>query len=378
MIDVERVEGRKGLSRFIEVAWTVQAGRGTPWVPPLRATVRDLLDRKKNPFYANADRALFIARRDGVPVGRIAAIENRWHNAHHRDRVGFFGFFECHEEQDAADALLRAAEAWLSDRGLDRVRGPMNPSMNHECGLLVDGFEHRPVIMTPWNPPYYMTLLGAAGYDGVQDLLGYWVPAGDRLAVPERVARLAERARRKSGITFRELDVTTLEEEAQNVLELYNEAWDGNWGFVPPTWEEFWHTARDLKAVLADGFSFVAEANDEVVGFMMIAHDVNEVLRKMPSGRLWPWNIVRLWRGIPQVLRGRVVLLGLRSEFRNRGLFPLFAHEAARRALDIGAEGAEASWVLADNRSLVDPLDAMGLEPYRRWRIYERSNPTSS
>ncbi|MDZ7781258.1 MAG: N-acetyltransferase [Gemmatimonadota bacterium] len=378
MIEIERVEGWRGISRFIEVAWTVQAGRDTPWVPPLRAAVRDLLNRKKNPFYDNADRALFIAHRDGAPVGRIAAIENRRHNAHHGDRVGFFGFFECGEDQDAADALLRAAEEWLSERGCDRVRGPMNPSMNHECGLLVDGFEHRPVIMTPWNPPYYMTLLDSAGYDAVRDLLGYWVPARDRLAVPERVARLAERARRKSGVTFRELDVTKLKQEARNVLELYVEAWDGNWGFVPPTWEEFWHTARDLEAVLADGFSFVAEANGETVGFMMIAHDVNEVLREMPSGRLWPWNIVRLSRGIPRVLRGRVVLLGLRSEFRNLGLFPLFAHEAARRALDLGAEGAEASWVLADNHSLVDPLDAMGLEPYRRWRIYERPIPTSS
>ena len=372
MIEVEQVDGRRGTSAFIAVAWTVQANRGTPWIPPLRAVVRDGLDRKRNPFYRNADRALFVARRDGLPVGRVAAIENRWHNEHHGDRVGFFGFFECVDEQAVANALLGAAEQWLHARGLDRVRGPTSPSMNHECGLLVDGFEHPPVIMTPWNPPYYETLLERAGYAGVQDLLGFWVPAGDRLAVPERVAKLAERARQRSGMTFRELDVKELEREAASVLQLYADAWSGNWGFVPPGWDEFWHTARELESVLAEGFSFVAEVDGEVVGFMMIAHDVNEVLRRIPSGRLWPWNIVRLWRGIPQVMRGRIVLLGLKAEFRNRGLFPLFAHEAARRALAIGAEGAEASWVLADNQALVAPLEAMGIEAYRRWRIYER------
>ena len=377
MIDVEEVEGRRGVSRFVDVAWSAQAGRGTPWVPPLRAVVKDLLDQKGNPFYRNAARALFIAHRDGRPLGRIAAIENRWHNEHHGDRVGFFGFFECVDEPEAAEALFGAAERWLRERGLDRVRGPVSPSMNHECGLLVDGFEHPPVLMTPWNPPYYAALIERSGYTGAQDLLGYWVPAGDRLAVPERVARLAERVRQRTGVTFRELDAKVLEREARRVLALYSDAWGGNWGFVPPSWDEFWHTARDLKGVLAEGFSFVAEVDGEVVGFMMIARDVNQILRDMPSGRLWPWNILRLWRGIPNVVRGRVVLLGLKAEYRNLGLFPLFAHEAARRALAIGAEGAEASWVLADNKALVAPLEAMGLDAYKRWRIYERTETTA-
>ena len=373
MVRVEQVEGRRGLARFVDVAWEVQAGRGTPWIPPLRAVVKDLLDEKRNPFYRKAQRALFVASRNGRPVGRVAAVENRWHNEHHEDRKGFFGFFECEDDAEAAGALLAAAESWLRDRGLHSALGPVSPSMNHESGLLVDGFQHPPVIMTPWNPPYYAALLEGVGYAKAKDLLGYWIPAGDRLAVPDRVARLAERTRRKSGITFRELDVKTLEDEARRVLQLYTEAWSGNWGFTPPEWDEFWHTAKDLKAVLAEDFSFVAEVDGEVVGFMMIAHDVNEVLRGMPSGRLWPWNIVRLLTGAKKVLRGRVVLLGLKRAYRNRGLFPLFAHEAARRALDIGAEGAEASWLLEDNDAIVAPLEAMGLRAYRTWRLYERT-----
>ena len=369
---VEQVDGRRGVAAFVDAAWRVQAGRGTQWIPPLRAMVRDGLDQTGNPFYREADRALFVARRDGVVVGRIAAVENRWHNRHHDDRVGFFGFFECLDDSDAARELLAAAEAWLRARGLTSVRGPISPSMNHECGLLVDGFETPPVLMTPWNPPYYGGLIEGAGYAKVQDLLAYWIPAGDKLAVPERVRRLAERALRKSRVTFRTLDVGTLEREARKVLDLYVEAWSGNWGFVPPSWDEFWHTAKDLKSVLAADFSFVAEVDDEIVGFMLIARDINRLLRDMPSGRLWPTNVARLVFGVKNVMRGRVVLLGLKTEYRNRGLFPLFAYEAARRALEIRAEGAEASWVLDDNESIVAPLEAMGLAAYKRWRIYQK------
>jgi hypothetical protein len=334
--------------------------------------VKEGLDRKGNPFYREADRALFVARRDGAVVGRVAAVENRWHNRHHSDRVGFFGFFECLDDLAAARELLAAAESWLRARGLTTVRGPISPSMNHECGLLVDGFETPPVLMTPWNPPYYGGLIEGAGYAKVQDLLAYWIPAGDKLAVPDRVRRLAERGLKSSRMKFRTLDVGTLEREARKVLDLYDQAWSGNWGFVPPSWDEFWHTAKDLKSVLAAEFSFVAEVDDEIVGFMLIARDINRLLKDMPSGRLWPANLVKLLFGVNKIMRGRVVLLGLKTEYRNRGLFPLFAYEAARRALEIRAEGAEASWILDDNQALVAPLQAMGLEAYKRWRIYQK------
>jgi hypothetical protein len=372
-IRIEQVDGRRGVAAFVDAAWTVQGGRPTPWVPPLRAMVKDALDARRNPFYRDADRALFLARRGADVVGRVAAVENRWHNNHHGDRVGFFGFFECLDDAEAAGALLGAAREWLAGRGLTSVRGPISPSMNHECGLLVDGFDTPPVLMTPWNPRYYAGLVEAAGFQKVQDLLGYYIPAGDELAVPDRVRRLAERTLRHTRITFRRLDVGTLQQEARKVLQLYNEAWAGNWGFVPPSWEEFWHTAKDLKAVLAADFSFVAEVDEEIVGFMLIARDINRLLRDMPSGRLWPTNVLKLLRGTQKILSGRVVLLGLKTEYRNRGLFPLFAYEAARRALEIRAEGAEASWILDDNESIVAPLEAMGLAAYKRWRIYERT-----
>ncbi|HUF75704.1 MAG TPA: hypothetical protein VMM35_05465 [Longimicrobiales bacterium] len=371
-LTIRHVEGRRGVGEFIDVAWCLNDPERTPWIAPLRAMVRDALDLRGNPFYRDADRALLIAYRDGRAVGRVAAIENRWHNRYHDDRVGFFGFFDCADDGDAAAGLLRAAEAWLAERGLDRSRGPISPSLNHQAGLLVEGFERSPMILTPWNPPFHAGLIESAGYAKVQDLLGFWIPAGDPVAIPERLQNLAERTRRKTGVTFRTLDVGILQREARKVLELYTQAWSGNWGFVPPSWEEFWHIAKDLKGVVAADFSFVAEVDEEIIGFMLVAFDINRILSKMPSGRLWPWNIARLLWGTRRLRSGRVLLLGLRSEYRNRGLFPLFVFEALRRAVSVDAEGAEASWVLDDNEALVAPLEAIGLDAYKRWRIYER------
>lgn len=373
-LTISQVEGRAGLRRFIDVPFRLRDRdpmSWSNWVPPLRMMVRDTL-RTSNPFWRTADRALFLAERSGRPVGRVAAIENRSHNRHHDDRVGFLGFLDCARDEEAMAALLGRAEGWLTARGLDSARGPVSPSMNHESGLLVDGFDSPPTIMTPWNPAYYGPLLEGCGYAPARDLLGFDIPADGKLAVPERVQRLAERTRRAAEVTFRPLDVKTLESEARRVLELYCEAWEDNWGFTPPSWEEFWHAARDLRSVLLPEYSFVAEVDGEVVGFMMMVRDLNRVLRDVPSGRLWPTTLLRLARGLPRVRHGRIVLLGLRRAHRQRGLFPLFAWEAARLAHATGFGGAEASWVLDGNTALTAPLEAMGLRPHKRWRIYER------
>jgi hypothetical protein len=370
-----QLDGRAGLRRFIDVPFRLRdrsPSEWKGWVPPLRMMVRDTLV-PSNPFWRVAERALFVAERAGQPVGRIAAIENRSHNRHHGDRVGFFGFFECAPDPEAAAALLERAEQWLAERDLNRIRGPISPSMNHESGLLVDGFAVPPTIMTPWNPRYYGGLVEGSGYAPAQDLLAFDIPGGGRLAIPERVSRLAELTRRSTGVTFRTLDVKTLEAEARKALELYCEAWEGNWGFTPPTWDEFWHTARDLRTVLVPEYSYVAEVGGDIVGFMLVVRDLNRVLVDVPSGRLWPTTLWKLARGLPRVRHGRIVLLGMRRTQRHRGLFPLFAWEAARLAQRTGIGGAEASWVLDGNTALTAPLEAMGIQAHKRWRIYERA-----
>jgi hypothetical protein len=370
-LTISEVDGRRGTARFVDVPWHLY-GPADLWVPPLRLMVQDSLNRRGNPFYRDAERALFIATRDGRPVGRIAAIENRTHNRYHQDRVGFFGFFECADDAQAAAELLGAAEKWLAARGLSAARGPISPSMNHESGLLVDGFDTPPSVMTPWNPPYYDSLLKACGYGKIQDLLGYNIATDGPLERHERIERLAARTRLRTGVTFRTLDVSILEKEARKVLDLYCDAWSGNWGFTPPTWDDFWHTAKDLKSVLVPESSFVAEVDGEIVGFMLMARDLNRVLCDVPSGRLWPTTLFRLVTRLSKVRHTRIILLGLRAEYRNSGLFPLFAYEAARLSHQTGLGGVEASWVLDDNEALTAPLEAMGMQRSKRWRIYEK------
>ncbi len=334
--------------------------------------VREALDTKRNPFYRQADIQLFLAERDGRAVGRIAAIENRAHNRFHGDSIGFFGFLELLDDREAAAALIDAASLWLGERGLTALQGPMSPSTNHECGLLVSGFEHHPMIMTPWNPPYYEELLEQAGLAPVKDLLGYLLPLGNGFALPERIERMAERTKSKLGLTFRSADMGRYKSEVALCWEIYNDAWEDNWGFVPLTWEEFEFASRSLKQILRPDFWFIAEVDGVPAGFMVIATDLNRILRHVPSGRLSPLAMARIFFGIGKVKRGRILALGIRAKYRTRGILPLFFREAARRAQAIDAIEAEASWILDDNAPMRAVMEAMGSDVYRRWRLYQK------
>lgn len=335
---------------------------------------RDLLDTKANPFYQQADRALFIARRDGVPVGRIAAIENRAHNEFHGDRVGFFGFFECRDDSAAAEALLDAAAQWLTARGLTTMRGPVHPSTNYDCGILVDGFEEHPVFLTTWNPAYYGALLLGGGCSAAKDLLGYWLPYGEPgYQMPARFAALAERAQAKTKLAFRDLDPARFWQEVELCWAIYNQAWERNWGFVPMTRDEFLHMAKSLKPLLIPQFAFLAEIAGEPAGFMLCTPDYNRALKSNRNGRLFPFGALRILRGKRTIRTGRIMALGIKPQFRTGSILPLFMHEATRRAIAYGSPGAEASWILEENHQMRQPLETFGGRPYRRWRMYERS-----
>ena len=335
--------------------------------------VRDLLDTKGNPFYQTADRQLFIARRDGKPVGRIAAIENRAHNDFHEDRVGFFGFFESVDDPDVARALFLAAAQWLRARGLTSMRGPMNPSTNHDCGLLVAGFEQHPQFLTSWNPAYYERLLRVAGLQPIKDLLGYWLPYGDAgYELPRSLAALAQRAAANTHLAFRDLDASHFWDEVTICWDVYNSAWERNWGFVPMSRAEFMHMAKSLKPLLFPQFAFVAEVDGAPAGFMLSVPDFNEIFKRIPNGRLFPFGLPRILFGKSGLRRGRVLALGIKAEYRSGSILPLFLHEAARRAIEFGSPGAEASWILEDNTAIRQPIEAIGGRVYRRWRVFEQ------
>jgi hypothetical protein len=375
-VQITRADSRGDVARFIDVPWRLFDRQRFPaWVPPLRLTVSDAVDQKKNPFYRNASRQLFLAWRDGVPVGRIAAIENRAHNEFHEDKIGFFGFFECADDQEAANALFAAAEEWLRSRGLDTMRGPMNPSTNYECGMLVEGFDVHPIFMTNWNPAYFIPLVERAGFVKAKDLNAYWVQTGagpDKLPLPPRFAALAERAIAQSGVTFRDIDVRRFDQEVEVLWDIYNSAWERNWGFVPMTREELVHMAKDLKPLIDPNLAFVAEVGGKPVGVMVNLLDYALAQIEIGNGRLFPFGFIKLLSAKRKLRSGRMMVLGIKAEHRTRSILPLFIHELYRRAEAMNAIGGEASWILEDNLQMVRAMESMGAPLYRKWRIYDR------
>lgn len=371
-VTIREVRTRADLNRFIDLPWTLYE-RGHPqYAPPLRMVVRGLLDRK-HPFFQHADRALFVALAGERVVGRIAAIANSAHNAHYGDRTGFYGFFDAVDSTVVSTALFDAAGEWLRARGLTSMRGPMHPSMNHECGLLVDGFEWPAMLSTPWTPPHYVTLHEQAGFSGVKDLLGYLFPLHDpQFTLPPLVAAHVERSKKAADLTFRALDFSDRAAEAERCRRLYIAAWEGNWGFVPPTSAEFLHLITLLQPLLRRDFTMMAEVAGEPAGFMIFLPDVNEIFRRIGTGRVLPTGWLQFLLGKPRLRTARIVLLGVDPRFRRRGIFEVFAHELHVRSRAGGWVGVEASWILEDNHRMTKSLEAMGAQLYRRWRIYER------
>jgi hypothetical protein len=373
--EISPVRSTRDLRRFIDVPWKLfDRSRFPAWVPPLRVSVKDALDDRSNPFYKNADRELFLATRDGETLGRIAAIENRAHNRFHSDRVGFFGFFECVNDQSVADALFAAAESWLRARGMTTMRGPMNPSTNHECGLLVEGFDIHPVFMTNWNPAYFVPLVERYGFAKAKDLYGYWVQVSgpDKTPLPPRFAALAERALAQSNVTFRDIDVRQFQREVEVCWDIYNAAWEKNWGFVPMSREEFVHMAKDLKPLIDPNLAFVAEVAGKPAGVMINLLDYAVPQIEIGNGRLFPLGFVKLLTAKRKLKTGRMMVLGIKAEHRTRSILPLFIHELYRRAEAMNAVGGEASWILEDNLQMVRAMESMGARLYRKWRIYDR------
>ena len=374
-LEIVPVQTRRQFKEFIGLPWRIYDPNKYPrWVPPLRLMVQDALDTKKNPFYSRATRALWLAFKDGEPVGRIAAIENPMHNEFHHDRVGFFGFFESIDDPAVASMLIKVAEGWLSSRGLEVIRGPMSPSTNQECGLLVGGYDEHPMFLTTWNPPYYESLLVAAGLSPVKDLLGYKIKLDDpSFRLSPSYDEHAKRALERSKVVFRSLDLGNFDAEVNTWFDIYNSAWEENWGFVPMSREEFVHMAKELKPLLDPRFALVAEVGGKPAGMLLVVLDYNEIFKRIPKGKLLPTGLFKLLLGKKHLRSGRIILLGVKKEHRTRSIFQLFLREIVRRGVETGVVHGEASWVLEDNLLMNRPLVAMGAQAYRRWRIYERA-----
>jgi GNAT superfamily N-acetyltransferase len=368
-LDASRRADRR---RFVAVPGPLY--RGDPcYVPPLRRDVLRLLDPAVNPWHRHGEIALFIARRGGEAVGRIAAAHDRRQDAGSPERIGAFGFFECVDDVECAAALLAAAERWARERGLVAIRGPISPSMDDECGCLVHGFDSPPVVQMPYNPPYYAALLGAAGYEKAQDLLAYEFLVSQEVRPP--IARIADAVEADADFRLRQVDLRRFADEVEIVRRIYNAAWERNWGFVPLDAAEIAWRAKTLKQIIDPRFALLIEARRdgvfEPVAFGLAIPDVNEILIGL-KGRLTPLALVRIVRGLRRVSRIRVILLGVVTEYRKRGLEAVLIREIHRQAARDGIRGAELSWVLEDNVLMNRTIRKAGGRHYKTYRIFAK------
>jgi GNAT superfamily N-acetyltransferase len=353
---------------FIRLPWRIYKGNPC-WVPPLLLDRKKLIDRKNNPFYRHASMELFIAERHGVPVGRIAAIVNANHNKEHEENIGFFGFFECVDDQETADSLFEAASEWLRTQKVDAVRGPASPSVNDEYGMLVDGFQYPPAVLMAYNPPYYPRLTENHGFTKARDMFAYLLH--DEKFRSEKLRRVSEAVKKRQGLVIRTLNMKDFEAEVRKIRELYNKGWSRNWGEVPMTEEEFAYAAKDLKSIVDPDLVIIAEVQGKPVGFALSLPDLNQIMIRNRGGRLLPF-LIRYLLFRRRINLARIVILGVLPEYLNTGIGGVLFYETGNRATAKGYYRGEASWVLEDNVMMNRGAELMNGERYKTYRIYEK------
>ena len=370
-LEVRPVAGRRDLSRFLKLPFRLH--RGTPWVPPLLMERRDFLDRDKNPYFDHAEAEFFVCERDAEVVGRITAqVDERW-TQFQGGNDGMFGFFEAENDSDVARALVEAARDWLRGRGRERMLGPMDFTTNDECGILIDGYERPPLVLQPWHPPYYRELLEGLGMTKSMDLL-MWelylgqLRQGDRFH--DLIHEAAEKARTEHGVVVRHMRKRDLAAEVGRFMEVYNEAWGRNWGFVPITDEEVRFQAKNLKPILDEDWAMIAERDGEVVGAALTLPDINQVLAKM-NGRLLPLGWWHLLTGRRKVDRVRVFALGVKPSYQHMGVAAALYIRHVEVAQRVRQKGGEMGWILEVNEPMNRAMEGMGGTIVKRYRLYE-------
>jgi len=366
---LEEVKNKQDLLAFVRFPWQIY--KGNPyWVPPL---IKDHLSRfsPDHPFRRHADMVLLFAKKKDQIVGRIVGIIDRLYVEYHGDKTGFFGFFESIADQEVANLLLAGVCDWLRGRGMTKVIGPMNPSTNDECGLLIDGFDIPPCLMMPYNPLYYATFFETFGLKKVTDLYAYWLDANFLPA--DRLMRISQRLqRREPELKIRSLDLRHFDEELRIIKDIYNNAWSKNWGFVPMTEEEIDYLAKTLKPLVIPELISIASWGEEPVAFCVSLRDYNQVLRHL-NGKVGLLGILKFLYYSRKIRTLRVILLGVKQAFQKRGAEVLLYLEAFRQGVKKGCPQAECSWILENNLLMQRGLEGIGGKRYKTYRIYGMS-----
>jgi hypothetical protein len=359
----------RDIGRFIDLPFSLY--RNNPYyVPQLRKELKDQFS-PRNPFFKHAHVRYYIAEENGRTRGRVASIINHRHHAFQHEDAGFFGFFESENDNDIAGALLDAVSADLKTEGMKLMRGPMNFSTNEECGFLMEGYDERPILMTPYNPPYYHALMEACGMVKSKDLYAFIYEMEQTL--PEKILRVAAIAE-KRGITVRPVDKSRFHDEMLVFKDVYNNAWGKNWGFIPLTDEEASYHGERLRQIVVPELTIVAEDKGSPVGFLGMVPDFNVVLKKM-NGRMNPLSIMKGLYYSRTITDLRLLLLGIKEEYRNKGVDALMFRAGFEGIRKKGNRyrRVEFSWILEDNIPVQRLVEMIGGRLYKKYRIYEKT-----
>jgi len=367
-ISIRRVETKEDLRRFILLPWRIY--KGYPhWVPPLISEQKFILNKEKGPFFEIGEAEYFLAFRGKEPAGRISAHVNRQWNERYQDRKGFFGFFESTEDPEVACGLLGAAEDWLRKKERTSILGPMSFSIYDELGLLLDAFDQDPVVLLPYNPPYYVDLIESLGFKKAIDWYAYLMT--DQSPVNPVLFQVRDRVCRRNGLVIRHANLKRFREEAARAKEIFNEAWFENWGHLPFTDKQFDHLAKGLKMILDERLLFFGEIQEKPIGVCVSIPDANQAVKRA-NGRLLPFGWYHIWAGLKKVKKLRTIIMGVKKEHRHTGIDVAFYVETIEKGLAAGYTESECSLVAETNTWMQKALQTMGAKIYKTYRLYEK------
>lgn len=367
---VQPVSSRREQSAFIRLPWTLYEGDPN-WVPPLRLNIRELVGYKPHPFYEDAEVQTFLANREGKPCGRIAAIVNHAHNRRYDERRGFFGFFESIDDEQVAHALLDTAAGWLVERGMSVMRGPTNPSLNYECGLLIEGFDSPPFFMMTYNPRFYPRLLEGYGLEKSQDLYAYWGHVDMLGSLDKKLAFVVQSAKERFDIKVRHLNKGRFRQDVEMFLDIYNQSLAGTWGFVPLSAKEIRHISASLRFLIEPRLALAAEVEGKAVGVTFALPDYNQRIKSM-DGRLFPFGFLKLLMGRRAIKRFRILAANVVPEYQRWGVGLVLLSGLVPLVREWGMEEVEFSWVLESNQLSRGSLERGGAKRTKTYRIYDR------
>jgi len=374
-VSIRPVRTRRERKRFVKVPFALN--RDHPqWVAPLTFERMQFLDPSKNPYFEHAEAELFIAEREGEPVGRISAqVDARW-DEYQGGRDAMFGFFETADDPEVAAALLGAASEWAAAKGRDRILGPMDFTTNDEVGILIEGYERRPLILENWHPRHYPGLIEANGFGKAMDLLMWELQFGqlkEGESFDPAIHAAAKKGLEEEGISIRNYRKRESAAEMHRFSDVYNDAWGDNWGFVPPTDAEIEHHAKLLNQVIDEKWAFLAEKDGEVIGVALTLPDINQVMAKL-NGRLLPFGWAKFLLGKGKIDQCRVFALGVKHAYHHSGVAAgLYLRHLEEAAVPGGIIGGEMGWILETNTAMNRAMEGMGGEVVKRYRLYERA-----